>query len=618
MANHLQGNGVGSLVGMYLQNSNSNTPSKNGLITMASSELSDSDEAGSSHSGSTETGTGARDSPVSTGRTPAAHTVNILGDNELDEFSIEAFESMEDLERHRNPRSDSQVPPESVEVEPAEFQKGPPLVTAPPSSDCKPEKRKSRNRTPPLVGRWGLAKATMEACLEDARQTLHAFPRFIECSDMEGAMGSGNRASDVLQVTLGSEIVVYFTCGNCGQGDLFFADWEQHRQTCDATAWTREQVNPCDLELDFNSLNNVLPTGCKLIVDESLVRESMDQALGIASVQLGNIPCLTEEDLEHVTLGASMTLHFECKRCDMQSIDLTEWYLHSSVDCRRRTCQKILAGTVFCNLKYSNPAKMPQKDNRKNIHPPKDSATKLAQKKRAHSALTSPSEPPIEPPKKKYECVFRNKGCAYSTNVYATVKKHEKDYCRWRRSAPQQEKRKNTHGAKPLGAKQHINPGELGIYAGVPIPAGTIIHARFNGGRKPGLPDHYPAIVTSCRPTGQLDVRFLRTNENDCDVKTVVARCHVKECRIQCCRFNLRAGDLRVGDQCSAPYLYQGEEVEGWPVERKCACVLMEFPDANENEIIVKYLYEANHLEYVNMDLVEFAPRMLEENLAGK
>ncbi len=44
----------------------------------------------------------------------------------------------------------------------------------------------------------------------------------------------------------------------------------------------------------------------------------------------------------------------------------------------------------------------------------------------------------------------------------------------------------------------------------------------------------------------------------------------------------------------------------------------MEFPDANENEIIVKYLYEANHLEYVNMDLVEFAPRMLEENLAGK
>ena len=169
--------------------------------------------------------------------------------------------------------------------------------------------------------------------------------------------------------------------------------------------------------------------------------------------------------------------------------------------------------------------------------------------------------------------------------------------------------------SKPLVAVHHrikpSLPGHMGVYAGVPIPIGTIVHCRFRGGSTNSFPDHYEATVTNASETSDT---VTVTYSNDPVKYPQVSRHHIEEARIPLTLFNLRAGDLRVGDPCSAPYYYDGKTVEGWPKSRKCACVLVSLPHPFGEDVIVRYLYEVEHKEYVNINDVEFAPRLLEED----
>ncbi len=159
--------------------------------------------------------------------------------------------------------------------------------------------------------------------------------------------------------------------------------------------------------------------------------------------------------------------------------------------------------------------------------------------------------------------------------------------------------------------------GVIGYFAGLKLAKGTVVHCRYRNGKNVKFPDHYAAKVLRNNADGSIDVRF----EEGGVLQRRVRRNDVKEFRVKLTRFNLRAGDLRLGDQLSAPYLYYGKPVDGWnSSDRKVVATLVELPETfEEGDIIISYAHtgKVQHHEYININQVEFAPRVLEKNFIG-
>ncbi len=160
--------------------------------------------------------------------------------------------------------------------------------------------------------------------------------------------------------------------------------------------------------------------------------------------------------------------------------------------------------------------------------------------------------------------------------------------------------------------------GVFGFFAGLRLAENTLVHCRYKNGKSTNFPDHYPAHVLKNNLDGSVDVRFVDGGF----VQRRMRRNDIKELRVKLTRFNLRAGDLRVNEQVSVPYLYDGKPVDGWDVPGLTVVAkLLEIPDSfDDGDIIVAYAHTGRkkHHEYVNLNLVEFAPRVLEENFIGK
>ena len=149
---------------------------------------------------------------------------------------------------------------------------------------------------------------------------------------------------------------------------------------------------------------------------------------------------------------------------------------------------------------------------------------------------------------------------------------------------------------------------KFGRWCGMAIPRNEIVHARIEGGK------HYMCRVVDSDDEAQTVTVTGMTNH-----RQTVHRHNIIECCVRLSRFYLRAGDLKPGDPCSAPYSLLGNRKVGAPDMEMAQCTYVEFPDPKQDKIVVNYInVKPVRRELVPMSLVEFAPKIVEKNFAGK